>query len=292
MTRKLGNSGAPRWYDNDYSQFARYLEHLRYCGATATEIVLHDGPADLYTSRVHVLRDDWERVIAGYQDHGLSVYFHGSLTPEFAVARWSEERERLLKRYDSLLRMIASVAEDQGDTTLVLHGSGDPQRDLRENERTTVEFLTAISDKAMKHSSRIRIAIELRAFNDVKPTSAANSRESVSSIVENVNAPIVGICWDVAHDVENALKQGENWQLPDADFLSRITHIHVHDIADDGEPHSPLTIGRVPIHAALESRPSQPVIMEIRWRMAMRLGRPWDVLAESYRVVTPTQSFP
>jgi sugar phosphate isomerase/epimerase len=281
----LGNSGAPRWYENDLAILQHYIEHLRRCGAAATEIVLHHGPADEFTSRVHVLRDDWERVITAYRDAGISVYFHGSLTPEFAVGNWASEPGDLLERYDPILRAVAEVAADQGRTTLVIHGSGDPSCDLVTNERITAEFLSALSERLGGYSSDAGIAIELRAEKESRPTAAATSRESVERIVHRINSPLVGICWDVAHDFENTLAGHRTWESPDDEFLNLVSHVHVHDIGDDGQPHCPPTTGRVPTAQAVKACDAQPAIMEIRWRMAERIGRPWDVLRESYEVV-------
>ncbi|MBX6341166.1 MAG: hypothetical protein IRY97_01805, partial [Thermomicrobiaceae bacterium] len=84
----LGNSGAPRWYDLDRARFEVYLDRLREWGATSTEIVLHHGPFDERTARVHVVEPDWGWVIPRYRESGLAVQVHVSLDPRFSTSRW------------------------------------------------------------------------------------------------------------------------------------------------------------------------------------------------------------
>jgi sugar phosphate isomerase/epimerase len=153
------------------------------------------------------------------------------------------------------------------------------------NERGTSEFARHIAESLARYSEKAKVAVELRAEKRTRPTAAATTRDSVIRIVDQLDDALPGICWDVAHDFENFVMSGSEWNLPDPAFLSRVSHLHVHDIGDDGEAHCPLTIGRVPIENAITACNNVPVIMEIRWRMAERMGDPWDVLAESYRTV-------
>jgi sugar phosphate isomerase/epimerase len=281
----LGNSGAPRWYDCDQDRFLDYLDLIVECGARATEIVLHDGDADEYTSRVHVLRPDWDAIFQGYRKRELSVFVHGPLTPEFSANAWIEDRSAVLRRYDSILRQVAEIAREQGSTTLILHAATAPDSSLSSNEAHTASFLTDLADALFGLTDRARIAIELRAFRASRRTAAAATRDSVLRVVQELDHPDVGICWDVAHDFETSIATRSPWTMPDEEFMRRVIHIHIHDIGHDGEPHCPPLLGRVPIAKSLRAAPGVPAIMEIRWRMAERMGDPWSVLAKSYRAV-------
>ena len=285
MTGLLGNSGAPRWYDCDAARFPHYLDQIVAAGATAAEIVLHDGEADEFTSRVHVVRSDWESVIDGYRSRGLWVSVHGPLTPEFSARHWNTARRELLNRYQPVLRQVADLAEEQGATNLVLHAAADPALDLLGNERVTAEFVQSIGELIGRWSSRVNVVLELRAENSARPSAAALSRASVLRILNLVNHSSVGICWDLAHDMENAIATGSGWTRPPDAFLERVRHLHLHDLGEDGEPHCPPLIGRVPISDGPKLCPTVSAIMEIRWRMAERMGAPWEILAKSYQAV-------
>jgi sugar phosphate isomerase/epimerase len=282
----LGNSGAPRWYDCDRSRFPRYLDLIQQAGATGAEIVLHDGDADEFTSRVHVLRQDWSEVIRGYRDRGLVISVHGPLTPEFSPKAWKDQPAETIRRYQPVLGQLAEIASDQGGVTLILHAVADRDASLGGNEIATARFLSAIAEECMAQDDSISIALELRAFRHDRPSAAATSRESVQRVLDMVDAPQVGLCWDIAHDLESHLALGEMWSTPPDSFLERIIHLHVHDLGPEGEPHYPPVVGRVPIERTLPSLRDIPTIMEVRWRMAERIGDPWEVLRRSYDVVS------
>jgi sugar phosphate isomerase/epimerase len=285
MARVLGNSGAPRWYDCDLERFPQYLDHLLSCGATAAEIVLHNGEADEFTSRVHVLRPDWERIITGYRDRGLSLTVHGPLSPEFSPKRWRDEPHTTISRYRPILQQVAEVAIDQNGTTLILHAAADSAETLAENERTTAAFLATIAEELERWTDNVTVAIELRAYRESRATAAATTRDSVLRVVDQSSHPNVAICWDVAHDLESRIALGQPWDEPDDVFLQRVLHVHLHDLGPNEEPHYPPLVGRVPLESALHRLENVPAVMEVRWRMAERLGHPWEVLRQSYEEV-------
>jgi sugar phosphate isomerase/epimerase len=282
----IGNSGSPRWYDCDLGRFEDYLDHIQESGATGAEIVIHDGDADEYTSRVHVLRPDWEPVVRRYHSRGLSLSVHGPLTPEFSPKQWREDPSGTIGRYDSILQQVSEIAEEQGSVTLILHALSDTRLTLDDNELGTAEYLAAVRDRATRFSDRVTIALELRAFRDTRPTAAATTRESVLRVVKQVRDEHIGICWDIAHDLESRLALGEEWEDPDELFLRQVRHIHLHDLGPGDEPHYPPIVGRVPIHLANRLSDEIPAVMEVRWRMAERVGEPWYVLRQSYEAVS------
>lgn len=291
MRPLLGNSGAPRWYDLDSNRFREYLDHVVESGASSAEIVLHDGDADEFTSRVHVVRSDWESITKGYRDRRLTLSVHGPLTPEFSPKRWKDDQDSTLARYLPILQQVADIAEDQGGATLILHALADNSGTQCENEHMTAAFLTSIADQLERYSSLVSIAIELRAFRQSRSTAAATTRESVLRVLNHVNHPRVGICWDVAHDLESHIALGQEWSVPDPLFLNRVRHVHLHDLGPEYEPHYPPLIGTVPLDSSIDHLTDIPIVMEVRWRMAERMGNPWDILARSYEEIqTRTRS--
>ncbi len=285
MGATLGNSGSPRWYDCDLQRFEEYLELLSDCGASGAEIVLHDGDADEFTSRVHVVREDWEPVIRRYRERDLSVSVHGPLTPEFSPQRWREEPDRTLKRYRPVLDQVRELSREQGPTNLVLHAITDRSRTPGDNERQTARFLQAILNELERTSSDVTVNVELRAYRPERASAAATTRASALRIVEQTESNLIGICWDLAHDLESRIVLGNEWVEPDEQFLNRVRHVHLHDLGPEDEPHYPPLTGRVPLESALNRLDAVPAIMEVRWRMAERVGEPWDVLRRSYRAV-------
>lgn len=285
----LGNSGAPRWYQGAAERLDAYLANLQAWGATSTEVVLHHGPADERTARVHVLRDDWLPMIRRYRDAGIAVQFHASLDRRFDTARWLDDPDGLRREYHPILETVRDTATDQGRTVLVVHGASDPHWSPGDNEAATIGLLRYLADEVERDGADIVVGLELGAHKPWRPGAAARSRAGVRSIVDAVGSPRVGICWDLAHDCENASLEAGWTVVPPDDFISRVVHVHLHDLDEQGEAHYPPVLGRVPFPTQLAALATagrlSSVTMEVRWRCAERLGDPWDLLGRSYREV-------
>lgn len=284
----LGNSGSPRWYQGGPERLDQYLANLHLWGATSTEMVLHHGPADERTARVHVLEPDWEPMIARYREIGVAIQLHASLDSRFATERWLDEPDSLREEFLPILAVARALTTEQGRVVLVVHGAADDRRSRQDNQTATVGLLTWLGNEVEKMPGQALIALELGATKLDCPNRVARTRESVLDLVQAVGSPKLGICWDLAHDLENAAHD-EGWAtVPSPDFLKHVVHIHLHDLDAEGVSHYPLVTGRVPFPeqlqalARLGSLPS--ITMEIRWRCAERLGDPWDLLGQSYHV--------
>lgn len=285
----LGCSGSPRWYQGDPGQLDRYIALLKQSGATAIEVVLHHGPADDRTARVHLLEQDWDRVLGAYRQAGLAVQVHVSLDPRFATQRWLGEPDALQSEYQPILDVVRSLAQEQRRVVLIVHGSGDPRLSEAENREATVGLLTWLAGETDLSDGKVLIGLELRAAVDNRPA-IGRSRASALDLVQAVNSPRVGICWDLAHDFENSRCEPGWTIVPEDAFLERVVHVHAHDIDNLWEPHYPLVLGTVPVAeqlAALAARPAgvPSITMEVRWRCAERLGAPWDLLAASFQSI-------
>lgn len=285
----LGNSGAPRWYAGPDHSFEEYLERLVGLGATSAEIVLHHGPYDERTARVHVIDPDWQSTVSAYQEQGIAVQLHVSLDVRFATSRWREDRDGLRSEFEPIWALMVTIAERQRRIALVLHGASDSYCSRDENESSTVGLLDWLASQIDRETLPAYAALELGAAKPGRPTAAARSRESTMRIVNHVGSERVGICWDIAHDQENAATEDSWTPEPDERFLRRVVHVHVHDLGGDGLAHYPLVIGNVPFEnqlgalAALGQLPA--ITMEVRWLCATRLGDPWEMLRRSYQKV-------
>lgn len=289
MTLLLGNSGSPRWYNGPPERLEHYLHNLERWGATSVEMVLHHGPADERTARVHVLQDDWLSMVERYRDRGIQIQFHVSLDPRFATYRWMDDRAALQREYGPVLDLVTEVARDQGRSSLVIHGSEQPDWTSEQNILVTQGLMDWLVDRLAADAPGAVVALELGAWKPSRPTASARSRSSALAVVDAIDSPQVGICWDIAHDHENGLIDPDWQPLPPDDFLRRVVHVHLHDLDEHGASHFPLTLGRVEFTdqiAALQRLNARaPITLEIRWLHALRLGKPWEMLAASYAEV-------
>lgn len=289
MSLRLGNSGSPRWYTGPDHSFAGYLDHLTQWCSTSAEIVLHHGPYDERTARVHVIDPDWAVTVAGYQEHGIDVQLHVGLDRRFASSRWRDDRDGLRNEFEPILALAATIADRQEQIALVVHGASDTSASCEANDDATVGLLDWLASAFVTESLPVTAALELGAAKENLQTASARSRASVMEIVRRVGSDRVGICWDLAHDRENAGSEPDWDVVPDDEFLRRVVHVHLHDLGDDGLAHYPLVLGNVPFGAQLSALsaigPLPSLTMEVRWLCATRMGEPWSMLGKSYEAV-------
>jgi len=90
-------------------------------------------------------------------------------------------------------------------------------------------------------------------------------------IVEEVGNCRLGLCWDMGHDV----KAGR-LTAPDAAWLDRVVHVHLHDIDENGTDHYPLLCGQVPyrtwLPALIQVGFKGIVTLEIKWQSKPLVG--------------------
>lgn len=288
MTIRIGSAGAPRWYDSSLTRLEEYVEQLVAWGATSTELVLHPGDADERTARVHVVEQDWLPVFERYRARGIVCHVHAPLHPRFKIDRWRDDRLGLQSDLMPVLDAVAEFAQRQGEAcVLVVHGgSGEPAA----AEESTAAFLNWAADELQRRDAGCLLAVELRRPRSVNDAGFDRSRHALSAFVDGLGIDCVGICWDFGHDWEGR-RFDPAWRAqPELAFLRRVNHVHVHGAGGpDDAVHFPLQSGRVPwpdqVDALLRARFSGAMTLEVRYRFALAMGEPWNVLGESYALL-------
>ena len=74
---------------------------------------------------------------------------------------------------------------------------------------------------------------------------------AVVRAAEDALGAALGVTWDLGHTTWNHLN-GRDALWPDEAFLTRVTHVHVHDVGATGRTHFPLDEGRVPLSGFVE----------------------------------------
>lgn len=75
--------------------------------------------------------------------------------------------------------------------------------------------------------------------------------EAVAAAVADALGARVGVTWDLGHTTWNHL-QGLDALWPAPGFLTRVRHVHVHDVGVSGRTHFPLDEGRAPLQGFVE----------------------------------------
>lgn len=286
MAITIGSAAAPRWWNLDHAALDAFLASLRVWGATSAELVLHHGPADEQTARVHILEADWAEVIHRVHAAGLICHVHAPLSSRFSLRRWRRAHGELQQAYLPILATADRIAQLQGQPcVLVVHGASEPGTSAAANATATVEFLQWAASLCDWQFPGVYLALELRRRNVDSPAPDA-SRSDLVALIDRAGSARAGICWDLGHDWENRLTEPDWAPVPDPAFLRRVIHVHAHDAGPDDAVHYPLVAGRVPIEeqsaALLASGYAGSITLEIRYRYAAALGEPLAMLRASY----------
>jgi sugar phosphate isomerase/epimerase len=226
----LGLNMHPKWL-GDGTTAEDFLLPLRELGLSVLEFTLNLSSPDW--PEMNSLIEECHRLAFG-------LTFHAPYKDPYNPAGFSRgERDKIERLYRPAIEYVARTAEEAGPTTLVVHGAKG-ERPRGELRRDTEAFLAWILGEA----PGLRPAIELlvREENTVK---IGDNKAELVKIVSGLGSPKVGICWDLGHDARNG-----SVTIPPG-FIASVSHVHLHDIAPDGEDHCPLLFGNVPYRKRL-----------------------------------------
>ncbi len=249
---EVGFSMHPRW------AFAQallgFLGPLREAGLRALEFELWD-------------RDpDWPRflpLMENCQRLGFRLCFHAPYRPPYSIAGFAGERRAEI---EAAYAPMLDVAARFPPASLVVHGAWSETRPHDALRADTVAFLRWV----LERYPGLMPALE-NVVPDPRRIKIGTTRVEVLEIVEEVGNQRLGICWDMGHDV----KAGR-LDTPPAAWLSRVVHVHLHDIDGRGVDHYPLLYGQVPypvwLPALLRSGFDGIVTLEIKGNQLAHLG--------------------
>ena len=202
MTIRVGNAAAPRWFDLSLIRLSEYIEFIRSCGATSTELVLHAGPSDERIARVHILEDAWLPVFEQFRNRGIVCHVHAPLDPRFSLARWRIDKEELKRDFAPVMRAVSTFAERQAESTIiVVHAASGI-----DSETTTRRALEWITEAFERSSSGVLVSLELRRPADATDSRFDRNPNALAGFVRSLNRTNLGICWDLVNDLRNDRK--------------------------------------------------------------------------------------
>jgi sugar phosphate isomerase/epimerase len=277
-----GCAAAPRWFDLSMARFPAYLDWIAAAGARVVELVVHHGPITPEGARVHLEAADWPAAVQACRERGIAVVLHAPLDERFRLDRFASDPTGLLAELDPILDLLTELEQTQGrPSLLVLHGAGDRHT----GRTTTVDVVRRLAGDLARRGATAGLALELRTPLSADDRRFDRSRSALAAFVDELALPHVGICWDVANDWRTAELLGRDYALPDASFLARVLHVHLHDANEAGLLHAPLHRDAVPWRAARDCLRDAgwrgAVTLEIRYRLAAEIGEPWEVLRTS-----------
>lgn len=212
-----------------------FLEKLKNGGVTSIEIRKLDRVIDEET--YHAYNQSIQKI----WDMGLTITIHGDLTGDLEGSSFKEI-------YPSMTYILENYAKYQDQLVITLHALSEKNQpnhaSVEELKQNTIDRLSDWTKVIEAEKLPIYLALENNRSKE-KAIDPGNSCKVVVEMVEAVNNPHVGICWDMGHLYSNLIEgkelQMELNDLPPKKFLEKVYHTHIHALNDAGKTHFPLT---------------------------------------------------
>lgn len=169
-------------------------------------------------------------------DTGLKISFHGDV----------DENTGRAGIY-STFPWLYSYMEKTSQTPLVLtlHPLRPKENTIETNYNLTFQMLKHCAQEIAKENLPITVAYEIQRSKGYPDPAVVYAM--LVKMVEELNDPIVKICWDMGHAYAN-YKEGLVTRDPPSGFLSYTVHTHIHDIRPDStSTHWPLVFNTVEV---------------------------------------------
>ncbi len=103
--------------------------------------------------------------------------------------------------------------------------------------KSSVQSLRALVVSFRRDSLPIRVAVEINRYHGTDGPGV--TYDGLIQIGKQCSDDEVGFCWDMGH-TQSSVFQGKLPSAPPSDFVSRVIHVHVHDLSPEGDTHWPL----------------------------------------------------
>jgi len=226
---RIGFSMHPRWAGAD--ELEAFIAPLRRFGLSSLEFELDDQ------------QEDWpafKQLMQATFQIGLGLSFHAPYRlPHHLAGFTGRERQRIQADYRPLLGIAETWAQKSLECrTLVVHAAVARTPASREALTTdTLAFLVWV----LEEFPDLQLALENNHPARPEEVKVGVEPEDVLSMLAALDNARLGVCWDLGHDYLR-----DKTTVPTREWLSRVVHVHVHDVDECGEDHFPLIFGRVP----------------------------------------------
>ncbi|WP_248924652.1 sugar phosphate isomerase/epimerase family protein [Paenibacillus hamazuiensis] len=215
----------------NYENAGQFLQALKVSGIGSIEVRILPRGAD---------PQSYQEMIDLIWSMGLRLTIHGHVAGEHPGTRFIET-------YPSMAHILKHFHKYQDRLTMTLHAFDAKTGSEEELHRKTVKLLREWTAMVDAEELPLRFAVE----NNRKKAGKVDPGDSIRGVVrmvEEIDHPAVGICFDMGHYYSNLLSEKglkhapdrHFDELPEAGFLEKVFHTHIHGIGESGT-HNPLT---------------------------------------------------
>ncbi len=202
------------------------------------------GVASIELGRINANTDPGEALLAAARvlEAGLGLTLHGYLPDPAADGPFAAF-------FPPLAPLAGLLGRAGTPFVMVLHSyRGNAGEDPEIFRERSAALLRRLASALGRENLPGRVALEI-ARNQGR-ADPGHSYQGLLEIRERAGHGAIGFCWDLGHAHRNVLEE----KIPPAappEFLRHVIHVHLHDLAPDGQTHWPLTERRLPLGAYL-----------------------------------------
>jgi len=225
----IGFNIHPHWVQGN--GLKSFLAPLREAGLESLEFELDD----------HLpMWEEFEPLMEETVAEGLQLSFHAAYrSPHTLLGYSSGNSKEIQQDYRPMLQIAENWSLRLNKLhAVVFHAAAAPApHDTRPMIEDTVAFLQWVC----KEFPHLKIALENNNPSSANQIKLGVHREDVLALLQLIDRPQAGICWDMGHDALST----QPVTAPD-EWLKKVIHVHLHDFDQDGQDHYPLIFGNVP----------------------------------------------
>lgn len=181
------------------------------------------------------MQDALEKIVAA----GFEVTIHGDLTAPTGKGLLFKDD------YPSLKPLLELCQKSQSKFVIPIHAFQSFEESSAILKEKTIHLFTKWIDFIEMEELPIYFALENNRKKEIHDP--CNHLSGVTEIVNEVNSPHLGICWDMGHYYSNLLHRTEDDTNRDYNeevlkpFTEKVIHTHIHGLNEEWVTHFPLT---------------------------------------------------
>jgi sugar phosphate isomerase/epimerase len=142
--------------------------------------------------------------------------------------------------------LLEKIPDKMDGTVITLHPVLSPDGDHEKARELTRRMICDLLEMSDKENLTVRYTLEIQRSKGLPDP--GTTYDGILDMHKRVGNPLLGVNWDMGHAQSN-VEQGLLPTYPEREFLSQVTHTHIHDLSPRGKTHWPLTMGRVPLES-------------------------------------------
>jgi sugar phosphate isomerase/epimerase len=188
------------------------------------------GYVELALKKNRLSREALQADIDFYQAAGLALFFH----PYYECQGFgtTDENKALRPNLSLVLELAHTVGIAQNlPPTLNFHAASGRARHGREAMlEESIAFFSWLMAEVDRQGAEVVITVEFSLPRQGGWLHLCDNFDELRAVLAAIPHPRFGWCWDMGHSTMRYLMFNEAFPLPDTALLTRLRHVHIHDV--------------------------------------------------------------